>query len=63
MAPLIERICCMTFGRDLFRGFLPCVAGLAAAMQQQHGGTPVAEHVGDELIAAAPMKVAVAGVW
>ena len=33
MAPLIERIGYMTFARDLFRGFVPGVAGLAAAMQ------------------------------
>ena len=51
MAPLVERIGCMTRARDLFRGFGPGVAGLAAAMQQQHGRTAVAEHVGDEFIA------------
>jgi hypothetical protein len=51
MAQLIERIGCMTFARDLLRGFVPGVAGLAAAMQQQHGRAAVAEHVGDESIA------------
>ena len=51
MAALIERIGCMTFARDLLRGFVPGVAGLAAAMQQQHGRAAVAEHVGDEFIA------------
>src|ERR1019366_10187492 len=50
MAALIERIGCMALARDLLRGFMPGVAGLAAAMQQQHGRAAVAEHVGDEFI-------------
>ena len=33
MAPLIERISCMTFARDLLRGGVPSVARLAGAMQ------------------------------
>jgi hypothetical protein len=41
----------MAFARDLFRGFVPGVAGLAAAMQQQHGRAAVAEHVGNEFVA------------
>ena len=51
MAPLIERIGCMAFARDLFRGLVPGVACLAAAMQQQYGRAAVAEHVGNELVA------------
>ena len=51
MAALIERISCMTFERDLFRSFVPGMAGLAAAMHQQHGRAGVAEHVGNEFVA------------
>src|ERR1019366_8260755 len=63
MAPLIERIGPMTFARDFLRGFGPGVAGLAAAMQQQHGRTAVAEHVGNKLVAGSADEGRSGGRW
>ena len=52
MAALIECIGRMACPRDLLRGLVPGVAGLAAAMQQKHRTAAVAEHVSDELVAS-----------
>ena len=51
MTPLIKRISHMSFARDRMRCFVPGVAGLTAAVQQQNGGASVAEHVGDKSVA------------
>jgi len=51
MTSLIKRISHMPFARDRLRCFVPGVAGLTAAVQQQNGGASVAEHVGDKSVA------------
>jgi hypothetical protein len=46
----------MSFARDRLRSFVPSVAGLTAAVQQQNGRAAVSKHVGDKFVAGSADK-------
>ena len=62
MTALIERISGVPLTREFLGRLGPGVAGLAAAVQQQHRRPPSPNTSAASLLPAAPMKVAVAGV-